>query len=425
MQIAERQEPIVSAEVHAPQQSTAPSAPPSSSIRTRPSERQHVYDLRRGNTCSDGYYSALPSFADQILQRIEHRASPLLDGYTSHVQAFLAEAPRSRGEYALDWLLLGMALSHYEGAARTTPRWMVEVAHELTSTRERWPKAKPFIDWMRAGLARYSLAPRIGKKPAMRASAVERIAHLENWLESTGEFKQEAMRLHAWRSYLAELSQQKATYWLRSACELFAEFEREADRILGVYTRGVEPYIAQQHAGWHWREDLLMCGRPAVEYHLNMVAAEIMNRGLREAYTSTARKVLLVPGCMRGWHSRACKAHIDGVDITCGGCDPDCAVNRITGKMREHHIAVYIVPHSGAFSRWLARWQNTGAGVTAVACVLNIFAGGLEMRERGIAAQCLPLDFPGCRKHWDANGFPTALNEARLVQIVAVQSPAH
>jgi hypothetical protein len=80
------------------------------------------------------------------------------------------------------------------------------------------------------------------------------------------------------------------------------------------------------------------------------------------------------------------------------------------------------VPHSSGFSRWLERWQHTGAGVTAVACVLNILPGGLEMRDRGIAAQCLPLDFPGCRKHWDRLGFPTAVNEKRLVQIATADA---
>jgi hypothetical protein len=165
-----------------------------------------------------------------------------------------------------------------------------------------------------------------------------------------------------------------------------------------------------------------MCGKPGVEYHLNMVAAEFMNRGLREDYAHTSQKILLVPACMRGWRSRDCEAHIDGVDITCAACDPACAVNRLTRTMREHGITVYIVPHSSGFSRWLARWQHTGVGVTAVACVLNILPGGLEMRDRGIAAQCLPLDFPGCRKHWDRQGFPTAVNEKRLVQIATADA---
>ena len=384
--------------------------------------RTHVYDLRRGNNCSDSFYAALPAFADQIVSDIERRSAPLLDGYSSHVETALGEAPRSRGEYALEFLVLGMLLARYEGAAQHTSRWIIELARELTWVREHSLKVKPFVDWVRAGIARYSLAPVIGRKAGKRGSAVERLTRLIDWMKSTGEFKQEALRLDNWHSYLVELRPDKATYWLRVAVELFHDFEGDADIALGSYTRGVSDYVAREHARLRWREDLLMCGKPAVEYQLNMVAAEVMNRGLRDSFQGTSERVVLLPACMRGDRSSMCKARIDGVDMTCAGCDPHCAINRITREMSARGIRVYIVPHSGGFSRWLARWQHAGVGVTAVACALNILPGGLEMRERGIAAQCLPLDFPGCRKHWDPRGFSTAVNEKRLVQIAGAHA---
>jgi hypothetical protein len=40
------------------------------------------------------------------------------------------------------------------------------------------------------------------------------------------------------------------------------------------------------------------------------------------------------------------------------------------------------------------------------------------MRARGIASQCILLDYPGCRKHWRREGIATGLNEDRLVNIV-------
>ena len=95
--------------------------------------------------------------------------------------------------------------------------------------------------------------------------------------------------------------------------------------------------------------------------------------------------------------------------------------------MKSLGVTVYLVPHSTGFSRWLERWQRVpGCGVTAVACLLNILPGGYEMRARGIASQCVPLDYPGCQKHWRRKGIVTSLNEDRLVQIVqTVASPSH
>jgi hypothetical protein len=92
----------------------------------------------------------------------------------------------------------------------------------------------------------------------------------------------------------------------------------------------------------------------------------------------------------------------------------------MTRRMRSLGAKVYLVPHSTGFSRWLDRWQREpDTGVVAVACLLNILPGGYEMRARQIPSQCVPLDFPGCHKHWRSKAIATSLNEERLVQIVA------
>src|SRR5271157_2107265 len=108
-----------------PSPRSAPSEAPCAACSTSP---EHIYDLRRGNRCSDGFYAEVSQFADRLLPEIERRAGPLLDGYSRHVQQFLAEPPRSRGEYAIELLTLGMALEVYEGAAQETSRWVVELA---------------------------------------------------------------------------------------------------------------------------------------------------------------------------------------------------------------------------------------------------------------------------------------------------------
>jgi hypothetical protein len=240
-----------------------------------------------------------------------------------------------------------------------------------------------------------------------------------SWLDATGEFKEEVARLKLWRSYVIQLSSQEAMTTLRVAGELFDDFEQDADKLLGAYTRGVGPFLERQNSIQKWREDLILRSRSAVEYHLNMVAAEVMNRGLREEFERTKKRAVFVPSCMRGKKSGACRANTEGLDMTCTGCDPECAVHRITRNLRGLGVTVYIVPHASGFSRWLKRWENTEVGITAAACLLHILSGGYEMRSRGIAAQCVPLDFPGCRQHWDRTGFPTALNEERLVKIIS------
>lgn len=379
-----------------------------------------VYDLRRNGNGSGGFYAEAARFSAEVVARIEERAGSVLDGYSRHVQEFLGEAPRSRGEYAIELLTLGMALTEYEGAAQKTPGWIVKLARELYWVRRRSACLKPVADLARTVIARLFLAPEMGRKASAAGDPLERLTRLIEWLQASGEFEQEALRLLNWRSYLGALKPEKAAHWMGIAAMLFDSFEREAGERLGVYTQGVDRFLKTDYARRGWREDVLLCGRPRVEYHLNMVAAEVMNRGLRADFNRTPRKVVLVPACMRGKRAASCRSQVDGLDISCTGCDPDCAVNRITQRMSSQGTRVYLVPHSSGFSHWLERWQREPeVGVAAVACMLNILPGGYEMRARGIASQCVPLDYPGCRKHWDRVGIPTGVNEDRLVQIVA------
>jgi hypothetical protein len=384
-----------------------------------------VYNLRLANGSSDGFYAQVARFSDDVLAGIEERAAGALEGYTRHVKEFLREPERSRGEYAVELLTLGQALRRYGGAAESTPGWIADLARELFWLRHRSAQMKPIADLLRAAVTRLFLMPGIGRKATAQRPLPDELPRLIEWLHASGEFEQESMRLNNWRSYLDTLPQAEAAHWAETAAELFDWFRDEAERALGLYTRGVAGFLSGEYAGRGCREDQLFCGKEPAEYHLSMVAAEVMNRGLRAEFERTPLKAVLVPACLRGAHAADCRAHVEGVDITCAACDPACTVNRITREMRGLGATVYLVPHATGFSRWLERWQGAPEfGVIAVACLLNILPGGYEMRARGIAAQCVPLDYPGCQKHWRPRGIATGLNEQRLVQIVTGASPA-
>ena len=379
-----------------------------------------IYDLRLGGASSDRYYTEVARFSDAVLTEIERRAGDALREYGRYAQKNLGDPPRSQGEYAVEWLTLGMTVARYAGAAESTPASAVTFAGGLFSLRRRFPRLKPPIDRLRAAISSLFFAPEVGVATTSEKCSLERLPRLIAWLHATGEFEQEALRLRNWRSYLGMLPRAQAMQRIEEATDLFAWFQREADAALGACTRGVPAFLAAEMRNSRCREDRLLRSQQPMEYHLNMVAAEIMNRGLRADFERTPRRVVLVPTCMRGAHADSCRARVSGLDITCTACDPACAVNRLTSRMRHEGAAVYLIPHATGFSRWLDRWQSApGVGVTAVACMLNILQGGFEMRSRRIAAQCLPLDYPGCRKHWSSRGIPTSLNVDKLVQIVA------
>jgi hypothetical protein len=378
-----------------------------------------IYDLRHGHGNSDAFYADAARFSDKVLAGIEARAGFLLDSYSHHVVEFLCEAERSRGEYGLDLLTFGLALARYGGAAENTPRWVVALAREFSWMRYDSSWSRPLADLARAVVCRLFLAPKVGSAAKSRPGPAEGLPRLIGWMQATGEFEQEVWRLDNWRSFLDTLPAPEASRSMRVAVDVFDWFEREAAEALGSYTRGVPEFLAHNYNRRGLRQDHIFCGKPAVEYHLAMVAAEIINRGLRERFDRMARKVILAPACMMGACAATCKARWRGGDLTCVACDPDCAVNRLAQRMRGLNAEVHLVSHGPGFSRSLDRWQHEpNTGVVAAACLLNILQSGLEMRSRRIPSQCLPLDFPGCRQHWRSEGIPTGLNQERLVRIV-------
>jgi uncharacterized protein len=388
---------------------------------------QLVYDLRIEGHSSERFYADVAIFSVQVVAEIDRRAGAALDGYTRYVTAFLREAPRSRGEYALELLTLGMAARLYGRVAATTPAWVIDLARKLYCVRRRSPRLKRVADFLRAGLFQLFMRRKLSRQRAAEQSAMHKagenayaqLRRLVEWLEATGEFEQEWRRVDNWRRHWSEVPSNESEHWIAASAKLFDWFTGAADAALGKYTGDVNQFLNSTYAKRFWREDQIFCGRLPVEYHLGMVATEVMNKGLREDFQKRPRKVVLVPGCMRGARSETCRASRNGLDMTCAGCDPDCAVHRITHRMRYEGIGVYIVPHSTGFSRWLERWQDDPkVGVVAVACMLNILPGGYEMRALGIASQCVPLDFPGCEKHWSDKAVATGMNEERLVQIV-------
>ncbi len=385
-----------------------------------PSSTALVYDLRQSNGSSDRFYDRVAAFSDRLQAQIDLEAGDTVSAYAHFVQFQLNESPRSMGDYSVELLTMGLAYAVYAGAAESTPKSDVYLARMLFRLRSSVPMLKSAADFLRAMVTRFRFVPQFGRAPTSVEPSLRRLPALIAFLLATGEFEQEAARLNNWSSYLSTLPEQEADRIVSAAVNLFHWFESEADRALGAYTRGVPAFLTGPYAQRGCREDQVFCGRRPVEYHLNMVAAEIMNRGLKEQFENRRRRVVLVPTCMRGAHAATCRARTSGLDIVCTACDADCNVNRITRRMRSLGAKVYLIPHSTGFSRWLDRWQRAPeVGVVAVACILNILPGGFEMRKRGIASQCVPLDYPGCKKHWSRTGIATGVNQDRLVQIVA------
>jgi hypothetical protein len=363
---------------------------------------------------SDEFYRALDETSYELQAEIERRFNSLLDEHEKQLRRFGVEPLRSRGEYAIELLTFGVLLGEFGALAAATSAEVVAEMEALYRLRTVDPNRKADADRRRGELFADMLWGALGRR---EKDVVTRPAFgdLLRWLSATGEFVQEAHRLETWRhAYVSESEHEFAsrlaalTHWFRSV----------AHERLGQWTSEVEAFRTKILEARVPREDLLLVTRREVLYHLNLLGAKVMNLGFESGYVTRPRKVVLLPGCMRAKEGE-CRARREGLDIQCTHCSSQCQVSAITKLGALHGFEVYIVPHASSFTAWLEHWRGDGStALVAAACPLHLVSGGYEMRALGIDAQCVFLDFSGCRRHWHAVGTPTHVDARRLLRVV-------
>ena len=236
-----------------------------------------------------------------------------------------------------------------------------------------------------------------------------------------GEFEEEIRRLEVWKDYLSQTPVERQQEWLENIVSLAGWFEDASREVLGNYTLNVETFLAQAHPGYRWREDFIFTGRQRVEYHLNMVGTEIMNRSFRAEFLRADRKLIFVPPCMAAPKDGKCQATGTPYGERCAGCTPTCQVHQVTKLAEKLGIEVFMIPDSFSplASSDGAGLEHARVGVVGVSCPLTIVSGGYEMKRMGIPAQGLILDHCGCSWHWDpGGGIVTEINMRQLKGIL-------
>ncbi len=376
-----------------------------------------TYDLKLNQKNSDRFYSVLKNFSQRVMEEINDKAGLLLDEYAVFLNRDLHEKPRSMGEYGVELVTMGILLHRYAGASQRAFLPVLPVLRALYAVRSRYPKLKKTTDALRARITGLFLVPHIGttKKNFLTISIFNKCIR---WLEATGEFDDEAKRLWKWSSFLQTKSEVEIFQCFELTEQLTEWFRENAQKELGIFTSGVNDFLIKGLPAHRFREDQLFCGKTEIEYHINMVASEIVNQGLRAEFDEMKNKVVLLPGCMRSQPEECCHAQQNGLDIVCTGCTEGCRINQISILGQKKGFEVFIVPHSSSFTKWLKKYEKSkDTGVIATACILNIVVGGYQMRDLEIPSQCVLLDFCGCRKHWDPQGTPTDLNQSRLLSL--------
>jgi len=376
-----------------------------------------TYSLREKQINSNQYYNNITVYTKQVVIKAEEFLRPLPET----VMEFYSTEGKAAKEFAiLDFMILGILWKVYSGNAGRLNEIPGTMLTMLSNLRNNNSKIKPCIDFLKGIMSTIFLSPNRYNNTISIKPSMDNLGRLTTWLKATGEFNQEVKRLERLKDFLMTLPKKDSVNLIASAINFATWFESSSKENIGIYTESVERYLNEVHPKRYWHEDVIFCGRRRVEYHLNMVGAEIMNKALRESFLKTDKKLLLLPGCMRLLPEFKCKAKKGNTSIKCVGCSNGCQVNQLTKMGKENNFKVAVVPHESSIAAAIPdkRIYGKNVGVIGVACVLNLISGGLKLKEMGIPAQCVLLDYSGCKRHWHDEGVPTCINIEKLLTIL-------
>ncbi len=316
-----------------------------------------TYYLPAKEGTSRSYYRTIESFAEEAIQHVFETAGQLVEEF----REFSNEGRRAGEKRAcLDLLTLGVYLKE-----RILPNW----DRELLSGKD----------------------------------LLNSMALLKNWFEKI-EYDPLISVVDSWKDFFETLSEESTESDFPGILQTVVnDFQKSAAEVLDKFTPNVEQFLERgNHEG---RDDTEMRKYSRLEYHLNMVAAEILGKEFRESFLKTKRKIVLVPGCSRAQPDDKCKAISTPLGSLCQECTSTCRVRALTKLGERKGFETYIV---GELSDVPKRLKKEGTklrdvGVLGIACVATLAPGGREAEALGLPAQGVLLDYCGCIYHWNDN----------------------
>ncbi|MCG8541760.1 MAG: DUF116 domain-containing protein [Clostridia bacterium] len=377
-----------------------------------------TYSLKLCNPTSDEYYMKVGSFTNEVLYKINKSTEGPVRDFQIFISKSQLEDLRSKDEYGFELLVLGVLWRTYAHEALTLGEIPKAFLTKLVALREKGRIVKVIVDYMKGFSGGLWLV-----KEKNRINGIDRTLHTMNklleWLGASGEFNQEVKRLKQWYNYLSDKSVKEASRVISIAVDLAEWFDSRSKDVLGCFTKNVDKFLEESYPRHKWKEDNIYCGRKRVEYHLNMVGAEIMNKAFRDDFLKTEEKRLLLPICMRFLYQKNCKAIKSKEGYICRGCNNECRVNHLTQRGKKYGVKVLVIPHeSAAFTG--EKVERNKIGIIGVACVLNLISGGWKAKDLGFVPQCVILDYCGCKNHWHARGQTTDINLSKLMDILHI-----
>lgn len=379
--------------------------------------KEITYSLCKENYNSNLFYKKLSSFTLDIEKTIFCTCEKYVKDFINFLEKNHIENIRTTSQYYLEILIIGVLWKNYINRAVNLQQIPKEILIILSYLR-KYEIIKNRVDKKRGMIETNFFS--IDDEEIIDPN-INNFGKLIRYLDAIGDFREEVKRLKSWEKYFITSGEEEAKKIILSSLEIEDIFENKAKIELGPYTQNVDKFLILAKEKYKYREDYITCTKKEVEYHLNMVGAEIMNKSYRDMFIKSKEKRLLLPSCMKAQNENYCKSIKTKEGYICANCTKSCHINKYDKLGKDYNFKVYIIPHESNITI-KRKFQYGDIGIIGVACVLNLISGGLKAKNLGFVPQCVFLDYCGCKSHWHESGIITDINEDKLLNTLGIES---
>lgn len=377
-----------------------------------------TYSLKLDNEDSDEYYKLASKISKDFTEKCLRDTGDILKDFMYFIENNNIENLRTREEYFIELLLIGVVLKEYINNARAfkvVTRGIFSFLNKLRMKSRGENKNR--IDAIRGKLMSKIL---IKKKYINKNISLEDIKLIIKWLQATGDFNEEVIRLNNWANFLENRNNEYIGKVVMECENLINYLNDIGKEQLHIYTENVENYLKTYGIEHKSKEDFIYCGKSEIQYYFNMISAEIMNDVYREKFLKCSEKLVFLPACMRQI-STSCKGIAENRGYKCINCAKSCNVSKLTALEKEYKFKIYTIPHESLLFN-IYDEENNQVGIIGIACVLNLISGGWKALRLGFNPQCIVLDYCGCSNHWMKKPQMTDINYNRLKELTNLNS---
>ncbi|MEF9991981.1 MAG: hypothetical protein RRZ84_05280 [Romboutsia sp.] len=346
-----------------------------------------TYSLTLDQDNSDEYYDKVKDISSIVKEKFLFGGNDYLNDFMQFIVSENLEILRSKEEYGLELLLIGVLFEEYIDNIRNLKFFTGEIFIILNKLREKYGKYQFIVNEAREKLATSIL---MRKKHINKDISMEDFILLIKWLEASGDFKEEIIRFKNWKLFLDNKGKYYANDMLIYCKILSSQFYDISKIHLGKYISCVNNHLEKCKESHKNNEDILYCGKGEIQYLFNMISGEILNGVYRYSFLLSKEKVAFLSSCI-------------------GKINKDCLSIKY-----KNGLELFALPHNINLNS--SDYENSGA--INITCVVNIYSDELKFIRLKLIPQYLLLDNCGCNNHFCRENIMTNINITKLNSIL-------